>query len=87
MRLKKDFILHDSDGDYVIVAVGEAAKNFHGLVHLNNVAGKIIEFLKEDISEEELINKMLEVYDVDPDTLKKDVNNIVSQLKNANIVE
>lgn len=87
MRLKKDFILHDSDGDYVIVAVGEATKNFHGLVHLNNVAGKIVEFLKEDISEEELINKMLEVYDVDPDTLKKDVNNIVSQLKNANIVE
>lgn len=87
MILKKDFILHSTGEEYVIVAVGKAAEHFHGLIHLNSVGGKIVEFLKEDISEEELINKMLEIYDVDLDTLKKDINNIVSQLKNANIVE
>lgn len=87
MRLKDDFVLHNSEDEYVIVAVGKAAEKFHGLVHLNSVGGKIVEFLKEDITEEELISKMLEIYDVDYETLKKDVDKIVTELKKANIVE
>lgn len=87
MRLKKDFILHKNEEEYVIVAVGETAEKFHGIVHLNSVAGKIVEFLKEDITEEELVQKMSEIYEVDSITLKKDVNNIVTKLKKANIVE
>ncbi len=87
MRLKEDFILHNTGEEYVIVAVGKAAEHFHGLVHLNSVGGKIVEFLKEDISEEELIKKMLEIYDVDYETLEKDVKAILSKLKEANIVE
>lgn len=87
MRLKKDFILHDSGDGYVIVAVGDAAKYFHGLVHLNTVGGKIVELLKEESSEKEIIDKMMEIYDVEYEIIQEDVRKIVSQLKEAGIVE
>ena len=42
MKLKEDFIIHESaDGD-VLLAVGEEAQRFHGIVKLNETAGFIV---------------------------------------------
>ena len=34
MRLKDDFILHNTGDDFVIIATGEATKNFNGIIKL-----------------------------------------------------
>ena len=55
MRLKDDFILHNTGEDFVIIATGEATKNFNGIIKLNNMGGEIVGLLTTDISEEDII--------------------------------
>lgn len=86
MRLKDDFILHNTGEDFVIIATGEATKNFNGIIKLNNMGGEIVSFLSNDISEEDIIKAIVEKYEVDYDTAKEDIKNILDSLRKAGVI-
>ena len=86
MRLKDDFILHNTGEDFVIIATGEATKNFNGIIKLNNMGGEIVSFLSNDISEEDIVKAIVEKYEVDYDTAKEDIKNILDSLKKAGVI-
>ena len=86
MRLKDDFILHNTGEDFVIIATGEATKNFNGIIKLNNMGGKIVSFLSNDISEEDIVKAIVEKYEVDYDTAKEDIKNILDSLRKAGVI-
>nr|WP_317279552.1 PqqD family protein [uncultured Fusobacterium sp.] len=86
MRLKDDFILHNTGEDFVIIATGEATKNFNGIIKLNNMGGEIVSFLSNDISEEEIVKAIVEKYEVDYDTAKEDIKNILDSLRKAGVI-
>ena len=88
MRLKKDYIIYNASEDETIaVATGDEAENFNGLLRANKTAGAIMEYLKEDISTDELVSKMTERFDIDKDTAQKDVNDIIEKLKSVDAIE
>ena len=86
MILKDDFILHNTGEDFVIIATGEATKNFNGIIKLNNMGGEIVGLLTTDISEEEIIKAIVEKYEVDYDTAKEDIKNILDSLRKAGVI-
>ena len=86
MRLKDDFILHNTGEDFVIIATGEATKNFNGIIKLNNMGGEIVSFLSNNISEEEIVKAIVEKYEVDYDTAKEDIKNILDSLRKAGVI-
>ena len=86
MRLKDDFILHNTGEDFVIIATGEATKNFNGIIKLNNMGGEIVSFLSNDISEEEIIKAIVEKYEVEYETAKEDIRNILDSLRKAGVI-
>ena len=86
MRLKDDFILHNTGEDFVIIATGEATKNFNGIIKLNNMGGEIVSFLSNDISEEDIVKAIVEKYEVDYDTAKEDIKNILYSLRKAGVI-
>ena len=86
MRLKDDFILHNTGEDFVIIATGEATKNFNGIIKLNNMGGEIVGLLTTDISEEKIVKAIVEKYEVDYDTAKEDIKNILDSLKKAGVI-
>lgn len=86
MRLKDDFILHNTGEDFVIIATGEATKNFNGIIKLNNMGGEIVSFLSNDISEEDIVKAIIEKYEVDYDTAKEDIKNILDSLRKAGVI-
>lgn len=86
MRLKDDFILHNTGEDFVIIATGEATKNFNGIIKLNNMGGEIVSFLSNDISEEKIVKVIVEKYEVDYDTAKEDIKNILDSLRKAGVI-
>ena len=86
MRLKDDFILHNTGEDFVIIATGEATKNFNGIIKLNNMGGEIVSFLSNDISEEKIVKAIVEKYEVDYDTAKEDIKNILDSLRKAGVI-
>lgn len=86
MRLKDDFILHNTGEDFVIIATGEATKNFNGIIKLNNMGGEIVSFLSNDISEENIIKAIVEKYEVEYDTAKEDILNLLDSLRKAGVI-
>lgn len=86
MRLKDDFILHNTGEDFVIIATGEATKNFNGIIKLNNIGGEIVGLLTTDISEEEIIKAIVEKYEVEYETAKEDILNLLDSLRKAGVI-
>ena len=66
MKLKKDFISHDTDEESLLVPTGGAG--FSGLVKGNRTLGAILALLKEDLTEEELITSMERRFDAPEET-------------------
>lgn len=79
MRLRDGFITHESAGEHITVTAGNTA--FNGMVRSNKTAGFIVECLKENVTKEDIIAKMLEKYDAGREQIEKDVEKILEQLQ------
>lgn len=79
MKLKKDFITQEIDGEQIMVPVGDSG--FCGLVRSNASAAFIVDCLKEDTTKEEIVNAMLEKYDASSEIIEESVTNILSKLR------
>ena len=87
MKLKDGFVTHNSDGEQIMVAVGEMSKEFSGLVRSNKTAAFIVECLKEDTTEEKIVDAMLEKYEVSRAVVEKDVDDILGKLRNVGAID
>ena len=84
MRLKDTFITHDSDGEQVL---NDVTSSFAGLVRSNKTAAFIVECLKKDTTEEQIVEVMYEKYDAPKEVLQKDVESIVEKLRGIGAIE
>ena len=64
MKLKDGFITRTVQGTQMMVAVEGSGTNFHGLVRSNETAAFIVDCLKTDTTEERIVDRLLEEYDV-----------------------
>lgn len=84
MKIKKGFILRKFGNEYMAVAVGEAGKDFNGMIRMNEAGAYIWNLLKDDTTKEEVINKMCEYYDgLDRATAEADLNEFLETVKTA----
>ncbi len=60
---------------------------FNGIVKSNSTASFIIDLLKEEKSEQDLVNALLETYDVDAETALKAVKYVIEKLNSINALE
>ncbi len=87
MKIKKNFILREVAGTYLVVAVGEAVKNFNAVINLNETGALLWRALEKGVKEEELVNLITSEYEVDKDIAEKDVSAFVQKLKEANLLD
>lgn len=64
MKLKKGMITEEANGEFVAVATGEASKSFNGLIRNNATADFIFRQLETDKTETQIVDAMLEKYDL-----------------------
>ena len=79
MKLSEAFITHESAGEHITVTTG--SDTFNGLVRSNKTAGFIVECLKEDVTKDDIIEKMLEKYDAPRVVIAKDVETVLDTLR------
>lgn len=80
MKIVKEFILREIAGECVLVPTGDTTQEFNGLITLTDTAKFIWEHVEKVDSFEELLNLMLDEYDVDRETLERDAFLFVDQL-------
>ena len=87
MKIKSGFIMREIAGDYIVVPTGKAAIDFNGLITVNETGMFLWNLLKEDTTEDELVNKMLEEFDIDRETASADVREYIDNMRAAKILE
>lgn len=85
MKLKEGFVTHEMGGEQIMVATGSV--NFAGLVRSNPTAAFIVECLKESTTREQIIEKMLDKYDVSREIVSADVDKILAVLQSINALD
>ena len=87
MKIKEGFILREVAGSYLVVAVGKAVKEFGGVVNLNETGAFLWKLLEKSSNQSEMVDALLNEYDVDRDTAEKDVKAFTDKLMEAKLVE
>lgn len=86
MKTNPEFIARDIAGELVLVPVGDAAKNYAGLVTCNEVGAFIWKTLDNEKSMDELVEAILDEFEVDEAIARKDAEEFVKKLKDINAI-
>ena len=87
MKIKEGFVVREIAGQSVVVALGEASKSFNGIIKLNETGRVIWDKLTEGAEKEDIVKAILDEYEIDRDTVEKDIDTFVATLKENNILE
>lgn len=87
MKIKDGFILREVAGSFIVVAVGEAVKEFNGIINLNETGAVLWKTLEKGATKEQLVKALLAEYDVDEATAEKDVSAFIEKLQEAKLVK
>lgn len=87
MKIKENFILRKVADSYIVVPVGSMTLNFNGIINLNETGAFLFEKLQQGAGREDLINALLEEYDVAPDRAENDVDIFIQKVRNADVLE
>ena len=85
MKLKNDFIPHKLKGEVMLVATGSA--DFSGLVRGNELFGEILDLLKNETTEADVVKALREIYDAPEGKIEADVHKVVVELKKIGALE
>lgn len=86
MKAKFSFEIMDLDDGMVAVPVGEGAEQFHGVLKVNESALAILTLLKQETSEEEIVNSLLTKYNGDKAVIAEYVHEFIGKLIEEGIV-
>ena len=88
MKINDGFVLKEIVGEQVIMPAGENITKFDGAVVLNDVSAFIYNTIQAnpDIELDTLAEKITEEYEVDLETAKKDLVEVLDELKGYGIV-
>lgn len=87
MKIKEDFILRKVADAYVVVPVNGMTLDFNGIINLNETGAFLFELLQNGATKEELLEKMLEKYEVSQEKASSDIDIFVEKIKEADILE
>jgi hypothetical protein len=87
MKIKDDFVLRKVADSYVVVPVNSLTLDFNGVINLNETGAFLFEQLQKGIAKEELVEKMLDEYDVTREKASADIDLFINKLKDADVFE
>ena len=86
MKIKKEFILREIVGDIVLFPINKSTSKFDGLITMNEIGKFIWENIESAKDEEELLQRILDEYEVERDVAKADLDEFLGKLKEIDII-
>ena len=75
------------DGEIVGVPVGENAAEFHAVLNLNEEAMRILELLREETTEQDIVAQLLKEYESTEAEIAPLVHAYIDQLRQEGLLE
>ncbi len=86
MKIAKEFILRQIADEYVLVPTGKTTEDFNGIISLSQTGAYIYEHIEACDSFDVLVKQMLDLYNIDQDTLVKDINEFLNKMIQAGVL-
>ena len=87
MKLKYHFDAVDMGDEIIAVPVGDGAEQIQGVLRLNHSGNEIMELLKEEITEDQIIHILAAQYVNSTDELTGYVEGAIKTLAGAGLIE
>lgn len=87
MKIKGEFVLREIAGDTILVPVGQTALNMNGMITLDPVAALIWKALEQGQDCKEILEQILNRFDVTEGAAEKDLEEFLAQLEAADLLE
>ena len=88
MKIKSGFVLDEVGGAFLAVAVGERAGEMRVLIKLNSTGAFLWNIIAEkDVTEEQLIEAMIDNYGIDRSLAERDVRVFADKLRAGGLLE
>lgn len=85
MKLNENFIHHQIEDQALIVPTGTA--DFHGLIQGNKTLSAIAECLKNDVTEDEIVDTLCTRFNGDKEDIKADVHEAIRRLREIGAID
>ena len=86
MEIKKEFALRQIEDEYLLIPSGKAALDLNGMITLNEIAAEIWKVLPQMEHEEMLVAWLLQEYEVNEETARSDVRELLGLLRGLEIL-
>ncbi len=86
IRSSPNYVYRTIAGQHVLVSIGEGLADFRGYIQLNETAAFLWEQLREGRTKEALLGSLLEKYDVDEETARRDLDNCLELLSSKGML-
>lgn len=81
LKTKKGFLLRRLGKEFMVVAIGDASKDFNGMIRLNETGAFFWDELKNGIEFDALVDKMLERFNgLDRATAESDLKEFLDSI-------
>lgn len=87
MKINKEMTLREIAGENILVPGANATLDLNGLFVVTETGALIWKLLPEAENEEEIVEKILEEYEVDEETARADVNEFLGNLRKYGIID
>lgn len=82
MKVNNGYVVKEIADKIVLIPAGQNVVDYKNMLYINETASFILECMKEDITKEELLNKMIKEYEAETDSdkaiLEKDLDEFLN---------
>ena len=87
MKIKGEYVLREIAGEYILIPIGKTALEMNGMITMDEVGVTIWRGLEEAKNEEEILQIILEAYEVEEKVALADMKEFMKKLLDAGLVE
>ena len=87
MKIKDGFVLRNVVDEHIVMPTGDNIARFEGAVVLNDVSAFVFEQLKRPVGMEDLLEAVLNEFDVDEATAKADLETLIAKFEEMGLIE
>ena len=87
MKIKSGYLLREVAHQYIVIPVEKRVLDFNGMITLNGTGVFIWQNLQEEKTEAELLQLLLDTYNVEPQRAQQDLTAFLDILKNNHLLD
>lgn len=86
MKIQGEFILREVAGESLLIPTGQTALKMNGMIVIDRVGAYIWQMIEDGKNKEQILEKVLERFEIDRDTAEKDMNEFLDKLNSAGLL-